>query len=193
MEFLSAAPTPRRHPRSSAKQRNRNSTRTQTALRAREPPSKTSPATRRFERRNLGPPVTTQPNSESRRLAPDNSNPPPITRGLDLRPCKPAPLSSPCAGSVPQKRNPPPPTQNFWPSLNLKEQSSLVRGNRPRTSYEESTYLICGIHLDRIMKASWDKAPCQLRSWETRELRPPGTAIRNKGRTNLDHRSCLGA
>jgi hypothetical protein len=95
----------------------------------------------------------------------------------------------PCHRRVPGRRlrkETAPPTQNFWPSLNLKEQqSNLVRGNRPITSYEGSTDLIFGIHLDRIMKAWWDKAPCQLRNWETRELRPPGTAIRNKGGTNL--------
>ena len=83
------------------------------------------------------------------------------------------------------EKKPAPPTQNFWPSLNLKEQSNLVRGNKLRTSYDGNNYLIFGIHLNRIMKACWDKAPCQLRIWETRELRSPGTAIRNKGRTYL--------
>jgi hypothetical protein len=58
-------------------------------------------------------------------------------------------LSSPCAGSAPQKRNQPPPTQNFWPSLNLKEQSNLVRGNWPRISYKRSALLLPDIRLDR--------------------------------------------
>jgi hypothetical protein len=43
--------------------------------------------------RNLGLKITTQCNLECRRLAPHNSNPAPISRGFDLRPCTPAPLS----------------------------------------------------------------------------------------------------
>jgi hypothetical protein len=30
--------------------------------------------------------------------------------------------------------------QNFWPSMNLKEQKKLVRENRPRTSHNGATY-----------------------------------------------------
>jgi hypothetical protein len=70
-----AAPTPKRHPRSPATQPNRNFTRTQTALRAREPRVRTQTATRRYRKTKLGSQITTWRNSESRRLAPDNSNP----------------------------------------------------------------------------------------------------------------------
>jgi hypothetical protein len=40
------------------------------------------------------------------------------------------------------------------------------------------------------MKACWDEAPCQLCCLETRELRSPGTVIRNKGRTHQRHDMC---
>jgi hypothetical protein len=82
--------------------------------------------------------------------------------------------------------------QNFWPSMNLKEQHDLVRGNRPRTSYNGRTDLICGIHLDRIMKACSNEGPFSIRTWETGELRSPDKVIGNKRHTDLDHRSCPG-
>jgi hypothetical protein len=40
--------------------------------------------------------------------------------------------------------------QNFWPSLDLKEKKKSCQRKQARTSYEESTYLIRGIHLDRM-------------------------------------------
>jgi hypothetical protein len=42
-----------------------------TGLRAREPPSKTSPATRRYDGTTIGSQITTQRNSEPRRLSRD--------------------------------------------------------------------------------------------------------------------------
>jgi hypothetical protein len=56
-----------------------------TCLRAREPPSKTICATRRYDGTKIGSEITSQRNSECRRLAPDNSNPHRFSRGLDLR------------------------------------------------------------------------------------------------------------
>jgi hypothetical protein len=49
--------------------------------------------------------------------------PPGFTRCGPVRRCKPAPLSSPCAGPAPQEINQPPQTQNFGPSMGLKEQN----------------------------------------------------------------------
>jgi hypothetical protein len=66
MEFLFAAPTPRRHPRRPTTQPNRNATRIQTTPRAREPPSKTSRAALRDRKTKLGSQIITWRNSESR-------------------------------------------------------------------------------------------------------------------------------
>ena len=79
-----------RHPRSPATQPNRNFTRTQTALRAREPRARTQTATRRNRKTKIRSQITAWGNSKSRRLFPDISNPQTFSRGFELRPCKPA-------------------------------------------------------------------------------------------------------
>jgi hypothetical protein len=98
---------------------------------------------------------------------------------MGLRRCKPAPLSSPCAGSAPQDITQPPPTQNFGPSMDLKEQN-----NGPRNSYEESTDLIRGIHPDRIMEACSNGGPF---STSTSYLEDAGIKISGYGRRLTSH------
>ena len=140
MEFLSDAPAPRRHPRSPTAQPNRKPRRIPAASGPREPPSRTIRANPTTERDEIWVSNGDLTKFRTRRLAPHNSNPP----GFHAMCVASQP---PCHRRVPgrrlRKETSPPPTQNFWPALNLKEQSNLVKGGGTRTSYERSTDLIC--------------------------------------------------
>ena len=158
MEFLSDAPAPRRHPRSPTAQPNRKPRRIPAASGPREPPSRAIRATRRIQRRKLGlkSPPGAIPNFGAGHEI--KSQPRFVHAVLTCRFAS----QPPCRSRVPGRRahrTPPFPTQNFLPSMDLKEQNNLVRGNRAKNFVRKSAYLFGVIRLDRRAEPHREQPP----------------------------------